>query len=310
MDLPRPGVRRPPVGGAVRGIVLMAVAALLFSSMHATIRHVSSGMHPFEVAFFRNVFALLFVLPWFLRLGFAPLRTQRFGMHLLRTAFNVVAMLCFFYALSITPLSEVTALNFTAPIFATLLAALILGEVVRARRWSAIAIGFLGTIVILRPGFAEVGLGEILALSSALTWAFALLAIKSLSRTETSLTIITYLSLLMLPLSLLPALFVWQWPSPEQLVWLALIGLLGAGGQYLMTESLSLADTSVVMPIDFTKLIWVSLIAYLAFGEVPDVFTWIGGIVIFGSTFYIALREQQIARRDSRAAAAPTIPEG
>jgi drug/metabolite transporter (DMT)-like permease len=171
MDFPHASARLSPVSNALRGIVMMAVAALLFSSMHATIRHVSSGLHPFEIAFFRNVFALLFVVPWFVRLGFAPLRTQRFGMHLLRTAFNVVAMLCFFYALSITPLAEVTALNFTAPIFATLLAALILGEVVRARRWSAVAIGFLGTVVILRPGFAEIGFGEILALASALAWA-------------------------------------------------------------------------------------------------------------------------------------------
>jgi drug/metabolite transporter (DMT)-like permease len=310
MDFPHPSVRLPPVSNALRGIVMMAVAALLFSSMHATIRHVSSGLHPFEIAFFRNVFALLFVVPWFVRLGFAPLRTQRFGMHLLRTAFNVVAMLCFFYALSITPLAEVTALNFTAPIFTTLLAALILGEVVRARRWSAVAIGFLGTLVILRPGFAEIGLGEILALASALVWAFALLVIKSLSRTESSLTIITYMSLLLLPLSLAPALLFWQWPTPEQLLWLALIGMLGAAAQYLMTEALSLADTSVVMPIDFTKLIWISAIAYLAFGEVPDVFTWIGGAIIFASTFYIGLREQQIARKGSRAAAAPAATEG
>jgi drug/metabolite transporter (DMT)-like permease len=309
MDFPHASARLPPISNALRGIVMMAVAALLFSSMHATIRHVSSELHPFEIAFFRNVFALLFVVPWFVRLGFAPLRTRRFGMHLLRTAFNVVAMLCFFYALSITPLAEVTALNFTAPIFATLLAALILGEVVRARRWSAVAIGFLGTIVILRPGFAEIGLGEILALASALTWAFALLVIKSLSRTESSLTIITYMSLLLLPLSLAPALLFWQWPTPEQLLWLALIGMLGAAAQYLMTESLSLADTSVVMPIDFTKLIWISAIAYLAFGELPDVFTWIGGTVIFASTFYIGLREQQIARRNSRAAAAPLATE-
>jgi drug/metabolite transporter (DMT)-like permease len=301
MDFPHPSARLPPVSAALRGIVLMAVAALLFASMHATIRHVSSDMHPFEIAFFRNVFALLFVLPWFIRLGFAPLRTQRFGMHLLRTAFNVVAMLCFFYALSITPLAEVTALNFTAPIFATLLAALVLGEVVRARRWIAVAIGFLGTIVILRPGFAEIGLGEILALASSLVWACALLVIKSLSRTESSLTIITYMSLLLLPLSLAPALFFWQWPTLDQLLWLVLIGLLGAGAQYLMTESLSLADTSVVMPVDFTKLIWVSAIAYLAFGEVPDVFTWIGGGVIFASTFYIGLREQQAAAAPSRA---------
>lgn len=281
----------------------MAVAALLFASMHAAIRHVSSGLHPFEIAFFRNVFALLIVLPWFVRQGLAPLRTRRLGMHLLRTLFNVIAMLCFFYALAITPLAEVTALNFTAPIFTTVLAALILGEVVRARRWSAVAIGFLGTLVILRPGFADIGLGQILALTASLVWACALLVIKSLSRTESSVTIITYMSLLLLPLSLVPALFVWQGPTLDQLLWLVLIGLLGGGAQYLMTESLRQADTGVVMPIDFTKLIWVSVIAYLAFDEIPDLFTWIGGAIIFGSTFYIAYREQQMERRAAPATA-------
>ena len=310
MDFPHPTFRLPPISAPLRGIILMALAALLFACMHAVIRHVSASLHPFEIAFFRNVFALLLVLPWFIRLGLAPLRTQRFGMHLLRTAFNVVAMLCFFYALSIAPLAEVTALNFTAPIFATLLAALFLGEAVRARRWAAVGIGVLGTLVILRPGLAEVGLGQMLTLLAALTWACALLVIKSLSRTESSLTIITYMSLLLLPLSLIPALFVWHWPTLEQVLWLVLIGFLGGGAQYLMTESLSVADTAVVMPIDFTKLLWVSVIAYLAFDELPDLFTWIGGAVIFASTFYIGYREQQIARRKAQGAPVPAVTEG
>lgn len=303
MDFPHPALRLPPMGNALRGMLLMALAALLFSCMHGAIRHLAGDLHPFEIAFFRNVFALLIVLPWFIRLGLAPLRTRRLGLHLLRTAFNVVAMLSFFYALSITPLAEVTALNFTAPIFATVLAALIMGEAVRARRWAAVAIGFLGTLIVLRPGLGEVGLGQMLALLSSLVWACALMIIKDLSRTESSVTIITYMSLLLLPLSLVPALFVWQWPTFDQLLWLVLIGLLGGGAQYLMTESLSVADTAVVMPIDFTKLIWASAIAYLAFGEVPDTFTWIGGAVIFASTFYIGYREQQIARRTAAAPA-------
>jgi drug/metabolite transporter (DMT)-like permease len=201
-------------------------------------------------------------------------------------------MLSFFYALAITPLAEVTALGFTAPIFATLLAALVLGEVVQIRRWAAVVIGFLGTLLILRPGFAEVGFGPLLVLFSSLAWACALMVIKSLSRTESSITIITYMALLLAPASLVPALFVWVWPSPEQLAWLALIGLIGGGAQYLMTESLAGADASVVMPVDFTKLIWVASIAYLVFGEVPDLFTWLGGAMIFASTVYIAYREQ------------------
>jgi drug/metabolite transporter (DMT)-like permease len=281
---------------ALRGIALMFVSTFFFAAMHGSIRYLSATIHPFEIALFRNIFALAVVLPWFWRYGIAPLRTQRFGLHALRAAFNIMAMLSFFYALSITPLSEVTALGFTAPIFATLLAALILREVVRARRWTAITVGFLGTLIILRPGFAAIGPGELLVLFSSLIWAGALLVIKSLGRTDSSATIIAYMALLMIPLSLVPALFVWRWPEPLEWPWLIGIGLLGGIGQFCMTEALRQADTAVVMPFDFFKLVWVTLIAWLAFAEEPDLYTWIGGAVIFASALYIAYRERAAPR--------------
>jgi drug/metabolite transporter (DMT)-like permease len=277
---------------ALRGILLMFISTFFFAAMHASIRHVAAGLHPFEIAFFRNVFALLVILPWFVRYGLEPLRTTRFGLHILRTAFNIMAMLSFFYALTITPLAEVTALGFTAPIFATMLAVLILGEVVRLRRWSAIAVGFVGVLIIVRPGLETIGLGQLLTLFSSLAWACALMTIKTLGRSEPSITIIAYMSLLMIPLSLVPALLVWQTPDMWQLAWLALIGLLGGTGQFCMTEALRQADTAVVMPLDFCKLLWVTALAYLAFGEVPDRYTWLGGAVIFASTLYIAYRER------------------
>jgi drug/metabolite transporter (DMT)-like permease len=276
----------------LRGIGLMFIATFFFAAMHGSIRYVSATIHPFEIALFRNLFALVVVLPWFYRYGLAPLRTQRFGLHALRAAFNIMAMLSFFYALSITPLSEVTALGFTAPIFATVLAALVLREVVRARRWTAIAIGFLGTLIILRPGFEAIGTGQLLVLFSSMIWACALLVIKTLGRTDSSATIISYMALLMIPLSLVPALFVWQWPVGHEWGWLIAIGVLGGIGQFGMTEALRQADTAVVMPIDFFKLIWVAVIAYLAFAERPDLYTWVGGSVIFASTLYISYRER------------------
>jgi drug/metabolite transporter (DMT)-like permease len=277
---------------ALRGIALMFVSTFFFAAMHGSIRYVSASIHPFEIALFRNVFALVVVLPWFYRYGIAPLRTRRFGLHALRAIFNIMAMLSFFYALSITPLSEVTALGFTAPIFATVLAALVLGEVVRARRWTAIAIGFAGTLIILRPGFETIGLGQLLVLFSSMIWACALLVIKTLGRTDSSATIISYMALLMIPLSLVPALFVWRWPDPLEWGWLIGIGVLGGIGQFCMTEALRQADTAVVMPFDFFKLAWVTLIAWLAFAERLDLYTWIGGAVIFSSTLYIAYRER------------------
>lgn len=278
----------------LRGITLMFVATFFFAAMHAVIRLLTEVMHPFEVAFFRNLFGLVFVLPWFIRFGLEPLRTSHLKLHVYRSLVNVVAMFSFFYAISITPLAEVTALGFAAPIFTTVLAALFLGEVVRLRRWTAVIVGFIGTLVILRPGFDEIGLGQLLVLNSTVFWAVALLLIKTIGRYDSSITIITYMSLLQLPLSLVPALFVWTWPPLDILPWLFAIGILGGGAQWLMTESLRVADTSVVMPLDFCKLPWTALLAYLAFAEVPDIFTWIGGTVIFGSALYIAYRERTV----------------
>ena len=167
---------------------------------------------------------------------------------------------------------------------------------VRARRWVAIFIGFAGTYVAIRPGFAEVGLGSMLVLIQAVAWAAALVTIKVLSRTDSSITIATYMVLLMIPLSLGPALLVWQDPTWEQLGWLALIGVLGTIGQLLMTQSLKEGETTVVMPIDFFKLIWASALGFWLFAEIPDLFTWIGGIMIFASTSYIAYRESKLRR--------------
>jgi drug/metabolite transporter (DMT)-like permease len=279
-DLPDRGMTGPPCpplaepatpaagafrGSALRGVALMLVSTVVLSGMHASIRYLSETVHPFEIAFFRNLFALVVVLPWFVRYGAAPLRTSRFGLHVLRAALNAAAMLSFFYALSLAPLSEVTALGFTAPIFATLLAAPILREAVGLRRWSAIAVGFVGRLIILRPGFGSLGAGQLLTLFSSLVWALALMTIKTLSRSESSVTIVTYMGLLMIPLSLAPAL------------------------------------------VDFSKLIWATLLAWLAFGEIPDGFTWIGGGVIFVSTFYITYRERKLAT--SSVSATATMPQ-
>lgn len=278
-------------GGNARALAIMFVSTIAFSLMHACVRNLSGELHPFEIAFFRNAFGVVVILPWFLRYGTSILSTKRFGLHSVRAGLNVIAMLCFFFALSITPLSRVAALSFTAPIFATVLAIVILGEKVRLRRWIAIAVGFAGTYVAIRPGFNEVDLGSILVLVQSVAWAAALITIKILGRTESSITIATYMVLMMTPLSLVPALFYWQTPTLDQLGWLLAIGVLGTLGQLLMTQSLKEGDTTVVLPVDFFKLIWASALGYWIFAEVPDRFTWIGGIMIFASTAYIAYRE-------------------
>ncbi len=285
--------------GATRGILLMLLSTLGFSLMHALIRYVSADLHPLQIAFFRNTFGFLVILPWFLRYGLAPLKTQRLGLHAFRAVLNVTAMFAYFTALSLTPIAQVTALAFSAPIFAALLGVLLLGEVVHLRRWSAIALGFAGTLIILRPGFETIDTGSWLTLLSAVLWASTLIVIRVLGRTESSVTITTYMTVFMTLLSVVPALLVWRDPTGEQWFWLVVIGVLGTLGQLAVAQSLKEAETGLVMPFDFCKLIWVAILGYLMFAEVPGPFVWLGGAVIFAASTYIAYRENQVARAEA-----------
>jgi drug/metabolite transporter (DMT)-like permease len=283
-----------PTTDNLRGIMWMLGSTVCLALMHTTIHHVSETVHPFVVVFFRLFFALIVVIPFFVRDGLAPLKTTKLGLLTLRGVLNFGAMVCFFTALSLAPIADVTALSFTAPLFATLLAVVILKEKLGWRRVAAIMAGFIGTLIVLRPGFAEISTGYILVLVATIFWGACVIIIKTLSRTESSVTITTYMSLVMAPLALIPALFVWSWPSLTDFAWLAFLGFLGGCGQMAVAQALRHAETHVAMPFDFVRLIWVSITGYLFFAEVPDIFVWLGGALIFSSTAYITIREHKI----------------
>ena len=286
-----------PASNALKGIGFMVLACVFFGAMHVGVRHVTQSVHPFEAAFFRNLFGLLVLVPSFAVHGLRPLRTRRFGLHCARAALNVVAMLSFFYALSITPVVLVQALAFTSPLFTAVLAILLLGERIRARRLTAIVAGFAGTLLIVRPGVQPIELGPALVLASAAVWGYVVILIKSLSRTDSAVTITAYMVLLMSPMTLVCALFVWTWPSGGELAVLVAVGIAGTIAQMCMTQSLRLADTTVVLPFDFTKLVWSAFFAWLLFGELIDSWTLLGALVIFAGGLYVAYRERRLARR-------------
>ncbi|HJP21837.1 MAG TPA: DMT family transporter [Alphaproteobacteria bacterium] len=288
---------------ALRGMVLMVISGAMFTAMHATIRLVSAegpdgGLHPFEIAFFRNFFGLVVLLPVLLRTGVAALRTEHFGMHALRSGMQSMAMLMFFTALTLSPLADIAALSFLAPLFATVGAALVLREVVRLRRWSALIIGFAGAMVVLGPGFQEISQGLLLVVVSSAVWGATMLIIKNLGRTDSSLTITAYMALLMTPITLVPALFVWRLPTLVELAGLAVLAALGTVGHLAMAQSFKEADASAVLPFEFTRLIWAALFGFWLFAEVPGLRTWIGGAMIFASVTYVAYREAQLRGDD------------
>ena len=289
-------------------MLLLLGSTIGFATMHAFIRIASSEQHPFEVTFFRNLFGLAFLTPFLLRHGFGALRTRRLPLHAARGAVHVSAMLMFFYAIPITPLGTVAALSFTAPLFVTVGAVLLLGEVVRLRRIAALVVGFAGALVIIRPGMASLDPGSLLVLGSSAVYACALLMIKLLSRTESSLTMTAYMAVFLTPLSAIAAAFVWQWPSLEDLGWFALMGIFGSLAHLCLGQAFREADATVVLPVDFLRLIWASVYGYLLFNEVPVLFVWIGGVIIFASTVYLAYREAKVARATIAAKAAAPPP--
>ena len=272
----------------------MCLSTVAFSIMHGLVRFVSEVLPPFQIAFFRNFFGLAFLLPLLMRSRFAVLRTKQIGLHALRGVINMAAMLMFFTALSISPIAKVTALGFTAPIFMAILAVIVLGERFRIYRWSAIFLGFLGMLIILRPGLVVIDTGALLVIGSAVLWAVAMLIIKIQSRTESSLTIVAYMGIFLGVFSIAPALWVWQPFELQTLGLMVLIGLFGSIAQMAISESLKETDPTALMPFDFLKLIWTAMIGAWFFAEIPDMFTWIGATVIFSSGLFIAFRERSV----------------
>ena len=281
----------------VQAIFWMLGSGIFFSCLNAQIRYLSQTLHPLEITFLRNLFGLAVMLPWLFRSGLAGLHTGRLKLYFWRTLVGLASMIMSFWALALLPLSLVIALSFTAPLFTTMGAALFLGERVRLRRWSATVFGFLGVLIIVHPGAASLNIGVLLTLGSAVLSASTTLMVKHLSRTEPANAIVTYMVLLMTPLSLVPALFVWHMPPASTWVFLVGMGAAGTLGHLCYVRALRGADASAVLPYDYGRMIFSSLLGYLAFAETPDRWTWIGSAVIAGSAIYIGRREAKLARQ-------------
>jgi len=240
------------------------------------------------------------LVPWLMRIGLGSLRTEKFWFYVLRAAVSLVSMLTWFYGITLVPLATATTLNFTGPLFATAGAALVLGETVRLRRWVAVVMGFFGVLVIIRPGVASLDPNMLIILLSAATAGLGVVTVKFLSRSESATAIVTYMVLYSAPLALIPALFVWRWPSAAALGELVLLGMLGTTAHFAMVRAYSAADASACAPFEFLRMPMAVLIAWLVFAEVTDLWTWLGAALIAGSSIYVAHREAQLARRARR----------
>ncbi len=274
-------------------MLLMAVFAGVVSLGHVIARHLSHDLHPMQIAFFRTVVPLFILVPMLMRQGPGWWRTSRPGLQFWRGMVGGISMITWFYSLSLIPVGDATALSFSVVIFTAVGAALFLKETVGARRWAAIAIGLVGTLIILRPGSDAMGAGALVALVSSVFWAAAVLVVKVLARTDSPMTIVFYSSIYFTILAGVPAAFYWIAPTMAQLGLLACVGLFALIAQLAMTNALKIAETTAIMPIDFTRLLWAAALGFVWFGEFPDLWTWVGGAIVFASTVYITYRESR-----------------
>ena len=277
----------------LRGILWMAAGSAVVSVMHVGVRAVSAEIDPAQIALVRNVVGLLALGPLLLRQDRGAWVSRRPGLMALRGAVGATAMLTWFYGLSYMPAGDATALSFTVAIFATIAAAVLLKERVGPRRWAAVGIGFVGAMIIVRPGFQEFSLGTALVLVSTVMWALALVMVKMLARVDSTITIVFYANFYFLLFTAIPGVISWQWPTPSQWGALVVIGLMAQVGHTMLAQAMRAAEAAAVMPVDFTRLIWASAVGYIVFGEFPDSWTWAGGALIFAATLYIGYRESR-----------------
>jgi len=280
----------------LRAVLLMVASACSFGLMAILIRYASKSLHSFEIAFFRSLFGALATAPLLIRHGLRILRTDRLRFYALRCGISTVGMLAGFWAIAHLPLAQAISLSYSSPLFVTIGAVLFLGEIVRMRRWSAVVAGFIGVLVIVRPGTDGFTAASLVALLAAACTGTVTISVKFLSRSDAPDTIVLLTTWLWVPLSLPAALFVWQAPPAALWPWLVAIGILGTLGQYSWTHALRLADASMLAPFSYLQLVIVSVLAWFAFGETLDRYTVIGAAIVIGATLYIARREAMVAR--------------
>lgn len=286
----------------VQGPAWMVVASVSFAFLWVFIRLISQELHPFAVVVWRNFMGLLWLAPMLL-LTPGLLRWERFPSHVTRATSGVVATFATFYAVASGPLATVLAINYSAPLFATVGAVLFLRERIHHRRIGALLIGFAGVLMVLRPGMAPLTPAILAAVLSAVATAFSYLAIKRLTGKDDPRAVTAWAFIITTPVSMLLAIPFWTWPSADLWPLIVAMGACAAAGQLSLSFALAKADASALLPLDFVRFGLISGAGVLLFGERYDAWTLVGGCVIIGSTVLLALRERATGR--ARATGSP-----
>ena len=276
----------------LRGILWVGLSGFLFALLNVFTLIPAQHLNFYVMAFLRYCAGTAILLPLIMRIGFyRSLHSNRKALHISRGAIHACGMFLWFAALPLTSLAEITALGFTGPIFVTIGAALFLGEDVRLRRWAAVLVGFGGAMIIIRPGFTEIGIGAICVLVSTPIFSASNLISKALARTDGAETIVIWQHLVIVCCAAPVALWFWQTPEWTDILWFFASGLCGTAGHICQQRGYQIADITLLQPIGFLSLIWNTLLGFFLFSQTPDAWTFVGAAVIFASAMYISHRE-------------------
>lgn len=286
----------------LRGSILMVASFFLFGAMMAGIKAIGSDLPLVQVLFIRQIIVTILLMPLFIR-GFpAALRTRHPGLQMVRGAFSLGAMLCGFTALLHIPLADVTALGFAKVLFVTIGAVIFLHEKVGTRRWIATAIGFVGVLIMLRPSGDGIGYYYFLTLIGALFGAGITITVRVLAKSERTETILFYQAVFLIVALAVPTLVWWVQPDMRQWMLIALVGITGTGGQYLITRAHQTGQASALAPLEFVRLLIATAIGFFVFSELPDGTTFAGAALVVGATVYT------MHRNSGRGKPNPAIP--
>ena len=278
-----------------KAIILNILSIVLFSIMVIFIRKASENLHVLEVVFFRNLLAFIVMLPLLRSTGLAAIKMNNTRLFFMRGFVGAIGMIAGFTCLTLIPLAQATAISFSQPLFITIGATLFLGEIIKARRIAAIIVGVIGMLIIVQPGFNSFSFGIMLAIISALALSVNALIVKKLTITDSPQAIIMWMVIMLIPITFIPAITVWQWPSFETWLYLWGIAILGTLAHFSWTKSYAMAEITSLEPIGFIKLPIIALLGWMIFAEIPGTWTWVGGLIIFMSTIYISQREAKAA---------------
>ena len=280
-----------------RGILLMALAFFVFSAADTLAKFLTGAFHPVQVAWIRQLGLLSGVVVILAVQGFSVLKTNRLGLQMARGMLAVVSATAFIFALRYVPLADAVAITFVAPFMVTIFSALILGERVGIRRISAVAIGFIGTLIVIRPGLGAFHPAALLILLAALAFSLRQIVSRYLAASDRTSTTVTYTALASILLLTVPLPFFWVTPdSTRDLLLLAGMAICAGVGELLVIRALQIAHASALAPVHYTLIIWGTFYGWAVFGQLPDGWTWLGASIIIATGLYIIHRERQLAK--------------